>query len=82
MYELLGYMSDPGSYYTCCESPDLIALFDTKELARAYVKKARRKNPSLNSHYPFKKSSLLANYQFVEIEEHIPYPDVPVNPTV
>jgi len=54
------------------EEREVIATFDTQEMAEEYVAKSRLKQPKRNtwmSDRPFRSNSLLAYWSFVEIEQ-------------
>lgn len=53
------------------DSREVVALFTTKEKAEAYVEAARLKSPrrEWGGTFPFRQSSLLAHFQYAEIEE-------------
>lgn len=90
MYYLIGIRYDytPNSYTGKSEESetrDIIASFDTEDLASEYIRYSKLKSPKReiwSSDMPFKKKSLLGSYSYAEIEEYIPedYPHNPVPP--
>jgi hypothetical protein len=57
-----------------------VATFDTRQMAVDYIEKSKLKNPK-NRDRPFKKGSLLMNYESARVEEY--YPEVlPHNPVI
>lgn len=75
-YSLIGIRYDytPNSYTGTSETTTertVVATFDSKEMAEAYVKKAclkKAKNPTWSSPLSFKAKSLLGTYSYAEIE--------------
>jgi hypothetical protein len=46
---------------------EIVATFDTEKDAELYIRKSRLKNPT-NRERPFKKKSLLSNFQYANVE--------------
>ena len=74
MYRLIGESTELDWSYGDVISNDVrevVALFTTREKAEAYVEAARLKSPKREwgGMYPFRQNSLLARFQYAEIEE-------------
>lgn len=59
---------------------EIVAIFDTKELAYKYIDDSRLKKPQ--RHKIFRSSSLLQGCEYAEVEEYHPEPDPPHNPVI
>ena len=86
MYRLIGERVEIDSSYGDMISHDVrevVALFTTREKAKAYVEAARLKSPkrTWGGMLPFRQSSFLSRFQYVEIEE-VGAEEYPIDPVL
>lgn len=84
--QIVGYRTDHeygyGGWTGCKEDiREIIATFDNKKDALAYIKNSRLKNPS-DKGRPFKQKSLLSPFEDAEIEELTENDPPPHNPSM
>lgn len=72
---------DFKDYYT----DSSVALFDDRKVAEKYIKDSKLKNPircTFGGDIIFRKNSLLRYYESTRVEEFMPDPPLPHNPTL
>jgi hypothetical protein len=89
MYCIIGYQTEytpslEGGPAREDEIEEIVATFDTKEMAENYIKKAKLKkfkSEVWSRGFAFKQASVLSLYASAEVHEYI-NPDFPHNPTI
>lgn len=87
MFNLIGSYTDHEYGYggwtgNRTDVQKIVATFDSEKDAKKYIKRAWLKNSGIGDERPFKKRSLLGNYEHADVEEVVEELPPPHNPTL
>ncbi len=68
MFDLIGSRKELVDTFTSVDVEEIVATFDSMEDAYGYIEKATLKNAKSWHRRPFKKKSLLQNYERASVE--------------